>query len=49
MKNIKSNTFLKTLSCFIFIFSAAAFIMSVLATAAGAYIGFYDEKNKKFI
>ena len=47
MKNIKSNTFLKTLSCFIFIFSAAAFIMSVLATAAGAYIGFYDEKNKK--
>ena len=32
MKNIKSNTFLKT-----------------LATAAGEYIGFYDEKNKKFI
>ncbi len=48
MKNIKSNTFLKTLSCFIFIFSAAAFIMSVSATAAAAYIGFYGEKSKTF-
>lgn len=49
MKNIKSNTFLKTLSCFIFIFSAAAFIMSISATAAAAYIGFYGEKSKTFV